>query len=747
MSNPEIARIAKVQRSHLQVGDSADIDAAREAFNQAEMEKLKDACHEWIQSVLDDKTDLDFFDYIRDGKALCMVVNRIEPGITKFHKMARGFLALENHHNFVKSCAKLGLPSNLLYNPTEFYENKNIYGLVLTVWELAKESTMRGFEIQINKVSGVSDEAKKLMEEELHRAQHVAETMDNVEDEEEEEEPEEVEADVDFNDIDLDGIDDYVRMSDEPGDIIKFSFTLPYDEDAIAKIVADVDSGEVVHELVYNDGEWTLDWSNPPDRIDYKLLVEEDGESYWETGPLRTLIITKADRVTPLLINGNWRNPDDETSTLKLVTTSGSQAVYRVHYNSIEGDDLVEAIPENPNETDIIINKGGIGFMEFRLAADSEGMPISCLESLDDVVSIDMSYLWISDEAVGALLELCPNAFNISLSGCEDLTAQAIVDVTSMLGDRLQSLSLRNCRNLLPSDLVPVFTQCPSLTAIDLSKCQKMNSTTIIALCKKFKSSLTSLKIGGCDRIDDKAADSIANLENLTVLDVNRCGSLSNEAVLRIIDGNRLKELDISSRTLTEDLITSISKLVDLENLNVSWCDISSSNFVLFESLVNLVILDASNNDDLDDNAVNALKSDKLKELHLTDLNISDESVVPIVERCKETLRVLNVGGTQCKEVFKTATSVQKLESLNMRKCEIDGEQLVEYAKLKCLKLLGLNESEGIEREHIVAFIQNRPKSDIFELTLDLTDVGFDSELKEELEEELGDLELIDLLL
>jgi len=104
--------------------------------------RAKQAC-DWVESITGQNLDfgsdgaegmrdqLDFGTALKDGIAICHLMNALAPGaIKKVNTMKAPFKQRENIELFLKACEKYGLKSQDLFQVNDLFENKNLYMVV-----------------------------------------------------------------------------------------------------------------------------------------------------------------------------------------------------------------------------------------------------------------------------------------------------------------------------------------------------------------------------------------------------------------------------------------------------------------------------------------------------------------------------------------------------------------------------------------------------------------------------------------
>ncbi|XP_076353323.1 myophilin-like isoform X1 [Tachypleus tridentatus] len=132
---------------------------------------------EWIEKVTDlelippnpergFEDYVDFCECLKDGIALCRLINRIMPGaVTKINKSASPFKQMENIEMFLKGCLNYGLKSWDMFQVNDLYEKKNPYLVVNCLFSLGGLAQRNGFDGPVIGVK-VADENKRIFTKE-----------------------------------------------------------------------------------------------------------------------------------------------------------------------------------------------------------------------------------------------------------------------------------------------------------------------------------------------------------------------------------------------------------------------------------------------------------------------------------------------------------------------------------------------------------------------------------------------------
>ena len=88
---------------------------------------LEQQCLGWIETVLEEQlSSNDLIEALKDGVALCKLVNAIAPGsVRKINASRMPFKQRENISNFIRACRKLGQSEHTLFTTADLFERGN----------------------------------------------------------------------------------------------------------------------------------------------------------------------------------------------------------------------------------------------------------------------------------------------------------------------------------------------------------------------------------------------------------------------------------------------------------------------------------------------------------------------------------------------------------------------------------------------------------------------------------------------
>jgi hypothetical protein len=164
------------------------------------------------------------------------------------------------------------------------------------------------------------------------------------------------------------------------------------------------------------------------------------------------------------------------------------------------------------------------------------------------------------------------------LDNCFSIQGRGLVAFS--LSRRLLSLSLANCRRLTDEAIVNI-SHLTSLEALSLDGCRCLTDRSMVAISCLFR--IKKLDLTQCDLISDEGLKELKHLEDIEELSLGWCRSISDIGIynLCIHPGreDKLRVLSLARVPITDNGITHLSKLLALEELDLSGCsNIGSSS-------------------------------------------------------------------------------------------------------------------------------------------------------------------------
>jgi len=90
--------------------------------------QVEKAVVDWIYEVIGETPpEGSFEDILKDGVALCKLINKLKPGsVNKIATGGSGYVLMENINNFIKAAQDYGVAHDMLFRTVDLYEKKNI---------------------------------------------------------------------------------------------------------------------------------------------------------------------------------------------------------------------------------------------------------------------------------------------------------------------------------------------------------------------------------------------------------------------------------------------------------------------------------------------------------------------------------------------------------------------------------------------------------------------------------------------
>ncbi|XP_027211051.1 myophilin isoform X1 [Penaeus vannamei] len=148
-----------------------------------DINRAREAC-DWVEGVTkmplefptaEGLTDqLAFGHALKDGIALCTLLNCLQPGAVKrINTMKAPFKQRENLEMFLKGCESYGLKSQDLFQVNDLYENKNLYMVVDCLYALGGLAQKRSYDGPVIGVKVAMENKRNFTEDKLRESQKI----------------------------------------------------------------------------------------------------------------------------------------------------------------------------------------------------------------------------------------------------------------------------------------------------------------------------------------------------------------------------------------------------------------------------------------------------------------------------------------------------------------------------------------------------------------------------------------------
>lgn len=160
--------------------------------------------------------------------------------------------------------------------------------------------------------------------------------------------------------------------------------------------------------------------------------------------------------------------------------------------------------------------------------------------------------------------------------------AKFLADLNSKRSEQINDDDLKNLANLesgreqvtflnitrggVSDEALQNLTKLPELTQLDLTSTNiDGHGLTALRDCQKLR----KLKVSTVVRMSPQGWEEISKLTQLEVLDVSQTSNISNADVAKFVALTNLRELDLSSTPITDDVFKSLAEMEKLEILKI----------------------------------------------------------------------------------------------------------------------------------------------------------------------------------
>ena len=187
----------------------------------------------------------------------------------------------------------------------------------------------------------------------------------------------------------------------------------------------------------------------------------------------------------------------------------------------------------------------------------------------------------ISHSALNAttlrILRLCPLA-ELDLTGCRGVTDQWLAPLHHGSAPALYpSDDSMECQDEEEEDDEAFFSSMETKNSSDTSSCS--TETFLSAACPPapcLTSYLTTLDLRGSQRLTDQGLMQLTQLCRLQVARLDHCHSLQGQGLVVLEQAHHLHTLSLDHcRRLTDEAVLHLSHLISLENLRLSFSNVS----------------------------------------------------------------------------------------------------------------------------------------------------------------------------
>lgn len=95
----------------------------------------------WISDVLNEPLDTkNLEEALRDGVALCKLMNEIRPGSCRYTVSRQPFMQMENINRFLIAAKSIGVPDHELFQSIDLFEKKNFKQVKICLYAVSRHA-------------------------------------------------------------------------------------------------------------------------------------------------------------------------------------------------------------------------------------------------------------------------------------------------------------------------------------------------------------------------------------------------------------------------------------------------------------------------------------------------------------------------------------------------------------------------------------------------------------------------------
>ena len=304
------------------------------------------------------------------------------------------------------------------------------------------------------------------------------------------------------------------------------------------------------------------------------------------------------------------------------------------------------------------------------------------IKILNQLPHLDVSSCGLTGSDLKIILTNSPNLESLNFSGNK---LESFFNSNSYItSNNLKVLKLSNC-HLKANNLEHIFEFC-NLEEIDLS-CNDFSGLTREIIEKLFptaQSNEIDFTISPVKRIKIESP-----LDKLKNIKLNNCSITSREFVTKLFDINGLKALDLSENCLNFNSMDTVKIGKSRESLNIlkmRKCGIlSAENLILLIDIPKLAKLDISGNNfkDFNENFKLGCSSNSLEELNVDNCHLNKRGLRVITD-CPKLVK-LSASNNNFKAPFSLGLSTKSLKEVKMQTSQLDINGLRAFSE--CTKL------------------------------------------------------------
>lgn len=152
-------------------GMTAELQAKKNAKFDSALEK---EALDWISAVIKTPVADGTHEALKDGVALCKLINTLRPGsVKKINESKMAFKMMENIGNFLDGCVAYDVNKGDMFQTVDLYEAANIPQVINGIHALGRKAQVKGFNGPKLGVKESKGEKREFTEEQMKAGQNV----------------------------------------------------------------------------------------------------------------------------------------------------------------------------------------------------------------------------------------------------------------------------------------------------------------------------------------------------------------------------------------------------------------------------------------------------------------------------------------------------------------------------------------------------------------------------------------------
>lgn len=182
------------------------------------------------------------------------------------------------------------------------------------------------------------------------------------------------------------------------------------------------------------------------------------------------------------------------------------------------------------------------------------------LDIPDSIEELDLAMNpWITSAYLKFFIEKCPKIRKLSLKSLVNIDFKGFGLLKTLKG--LEVLDLTKCSQIKDEDVLLICQSTPDLIQLDLEGCDRLTDRALDSV-SRYLTKLETLNLSRLQITDIALIDLCHKLKNLHTLNLERCGALSDKGILESVQiCNSLRELNISHTAISSGAKAELKKM------------------------------------------------------------------------------------------------------------------------------------------------------------------------------------------